>query len=47
MFNAQEAKTNGVKKLPAFIIVSSEGGHHKIEGGVPYAVFEDIIESMI
>jgi len=47
MFNAQEAKTNGVKKLPAFIIVSSEGGHHKIEGGVPYAVFEDIIELML
>ncbi len=47
MFNAQEAKTNGVKKFPAFIIVSSEGGHHKIEGDAPYAVFEDIIELMI
>jgi len=46
-FNAHEAITNGIKKIPAFIIVSSEGGHHKIDGVTPYDVFEYIIELML
>jgi len=47
MFNAHEAKINGIKKIPAFIIVNSEGEYHKIEGVTPYPVFEDVIELML
>ncbi len=44
-FNAFEAKKNGILKTPTFIILDSEGRHHKINGSVSYPVFEKIIDS--
>jgi len=44
-FNAFEAKKNGISKNPTFIILDSEGRHHKIKGSVSYPVFEEIIDS--
>jgi len=46
-FNAYEAKTNGISKTPAFILVNSKGVHHKITGVTPYTVFEDMVERML
>ncbi len=44
-FNAYEAKKNGISKIPSFVILDSEGKHHKITGSVSYPVFEEIIDS--
>ncbi len=44
-FNAYEAKKNGISKTPTFVILDSEGKHHKIKGSVSYPVFEEIIDS--
>jgi len=44
-FNEFEAKKNGILKTPTFIILDSEGRHHKIKGSVSYPVFEEIIDS--
>ena len=42
-FNAYEAKKNGLVKIPSFVLVNSEGGHHIIKGVTPYSVFEKMI----
>jgi len=44
-FNAFEAKKNGISKTPTFVILDSEGRHHKIKGSVSYPLFEEIIDS--
>jgi len=46
-FNTSEASKNGVSSTPTFIIVGSDGKQMRIAGAQPYAVFEDVIESMI
>jgi len=43
-FNAYQAKKNGLAKIPSFVLVNSEGGHHIIKGVATYSVFEDMIE---
>ena len=43
-FNAYEAKKNGLVKIPSFVLVNSEGGHHIIKGVATYSVFEQVIE---
>lgn len=42
-FNAYEAKKNGLVKIPSFVLVNSERGHHIIKGVTPYSVFEKMI----
>ena len=42
-FNAYEAKKNGLVKIPSFVLVNSEGGHHIIKGVATYTVFEKMI----
>ncbi len=44
-FNAYEAKKNAISKIPTFVILDSEGRHHKITGSVSSPVFEEIIDS--
>ena len=44
-FNAFQAKKNGISKTPTFVILDSEGRHHKIKGSVSYPLFEEIIDS--
>ncbi len=44
-FNAYEAKKNAISKIPTFVILDSEGRHHKIKGSVSYPLFEEIIDS--
>jgi len=43
-FNAYGAKKNGLVKIPSFVLVNSEGGHHIIKGVGTYPVFEKMIE---
>jgi len=43
-FNALEAKKSGISKTPTFIILDSEGRHHKIKGAASSSVFEMIID---
>jgi len=44
MFNAYEAKKNGISKTPTFILVNSDGRHHIIKGVASYSVFEKIVD---
>jgi len=46
-FNTSVASKNGVNSTPTFIIVGSDGKQVVIGGAQPYAVFEDVIKSMI
>ena len=46
-FNTQVASNNGVDSTPTFIIVGPDGQQQKIGGDQPYAVCENVIESMI
>jgi len=43
--NIDYAKSLGVDKIPVFKIVNSEGMEHILRGGVPSAVFEDVVDS--
>jgi protein-disulfide isomerase len=46
-FNINEAKKQGASATPTFIIVNSNGQQQKLVGAQPYAVFKDVIDSMI
>jgi len=45
-FYAYEAKKNGIQKIPTFVVVNSEGGHHIIRGAVGFPVFEQVIRNL-
>jgi len=45
-FYAYEAKKNGILKIPTFVVVNSEGGHHIIRGAVGFPVFEQVIKNL-
>jgi len=45
-FYAYEAKKNGIQKIPTFVVVNSEGGHHIIRGSVGLPVFEQVIRNL-
>ncbi len=45
-FNINEAKSHGATGTPTFLIVGSNG-QQKIGGAQPYAVFKNILDSMI
>jgi len=34
------------KKIPTFVVVNSEGGHHIIRGAVGFPVFEQVIRNL-
>jgi len=44
--NIDYAKSLGVDKIPVFKIVNSEGMEHILRGGVPSAVFEDVVDQL-
>ena len=44
--NLEETEKIGVKRIPVFIIINSEGKSHIIRGGVPFEVFETVVNSM-
>jgi protein-disulfide isomerase len=46
-FNTNEAKKQGAKGTPTFIIVNSEGEQQKLVGAQPYSVFQRVLDSMI
>jgi len=46
-YNINEAKKQGASATPTFIIVNSNGQQQKLVGSQPYAVFKDVIDSMI
>lgn len=46
-YNINEAKKQGASTTPTFIIVNSNGQQQKLVGSQPYAVFKDVIDSMI
>lgn len=43
--NIDYAKNLGVDKIPAFKIINFEGKEHILKGGLPSAVFEDVVNS--
>ena len=43
--NIDYAKNLGVDKIPAFEIINFEGKEHILKGGLPSAVFEDVVNS--
>jgi len=42
--NIDFAKGWGIDKIPIFIIINSEGKEHILRGGVPSAVFENVVD---
>jgi protein-disulfide isomerase len=46
-FNTEQARINGVRGTPTFIIVDPEGDQKTIVGPQPYPVFKNIVEEMI
>ena len=46
-FNINEAKKQGATGTPTFIIVNDKGQQQKIGGAQPYAVFKNVLDSMI
>jgi protein-disulfide isomerase len=46
-YNINEAKKHGASGTPTFIIVHSNGQQQKLVGAQPYAVFKEVIDSMI
>lgn len=42
-YSTYEAKKNGINKIPAFIVMDSEGNYEKIVGFQPFSVFEEKI----
>jgi len=45
-YSTYEAKKNGIKRLPTFIIIDSAGNYEKISGSQPYSVFEEKINKI-
>ena len=45
--NIAEARENGVRGTPTFIIISPNGAEQKLVGAQPYSVFQNVINSMI
>jgi len=45
-YSTYEAKKNGIKRLPTFIIIDSAGNYEKISGSQPYSVFEEKISKI-
>ena len=43
--NIDYAKNLGVDKIPAFKIINFEGKEHILKGGLPSAIFEDVVNS--
>ncbi len=46
-YNVGEAKKHGANATPTFIVVGSDGSQQKLVGAQPYAVFKNVIDSMI
>jgi len=44
--NIDYAKNLGIDKIPVFKIVNSEGMEHILKGGLPSAVFEDVVDQL-
>jgi predicted DsbA family dithiol-disulfide isomerase len=47
IFSGIAAIVKGASATPTFIIVNSNGQQQKLAGAQPYAVFKDVIGSMI
>jgi protein-disulfide isomerase len=46
-YNTGEAKKHGANATPTFIIAGPDGKQQKLVGAQPYAVFKNVIDSMI
>ena len=44
--NIDYAKNLGIDKIPVFKIINSEGKEHILKGGLPSAVFEDVVDTL-
>ncbi len=44
--NIDYAKSLGINKIPAFKIFNLEGMEHILRGGIPSAVFEDVVDQL-